>query len=46
MDLRDEMKRLNNLLHCQNFLAIPYHLERIRLNTRKPKKRKKRTTTT
>ena len=29
MDLRDEMQRLNLLLHCPNFTAIPGKLERI-----------------
>lgn len=42
MDIRDELKRLNTLLHCGNFMAIPHYLDKIRLNTRKPVKRKLR----
>lgn len=39
MDIRDELKRLNRLLHCQNFLLIPAKLDGIRRNTtRKPRK--------
>jgi hypothetical protein len=41
MDIRDELKRLNSLLHCGNFIAIPSKLERIARNTVKPRKRKK-----
>jgi hypothetical protein len=33
MDIRDELKRLNGLLHCQNFIEIPYRLDAIRRNT-------------
>lgn len=29
MDIRDELKRLNSLLHCQNFLGMPRVLKRI-----------------
>ena len=29
MDIRDELKTLNRLLHCQNFIAIPRKLDRI-----------------
>jgi hypothetical protein len=38
-DIRDELKRLNAVLHCTNFLAIPRKLESIRRNTAKPRKR-------
>lgn len=41
MDIRDEMKRLNQLLYCSHFQAIPYKLDRISANTHKPKRRKK-----
>ncbi len=44
MDIRDELKRLNSLLHCGNFMRIPRILDRISANTHKPKKRKKATT--
>lgn len=40
MDIRDELKSLNVVLHCHNFLDIPHKLERIKRNTtrkRKPK---------
>jgi len=40
MDIRDELKQLNRLLRCPNFLAIPYTLNKIERNTRKPKRRK------
>lgn len=35
MDLRDELKQLNRLLNCGNFLDIPNILRRIERNTRK-----------
>lgn len=37
MDLRDELKALNGVLQCPNFLAVPHKLERIARNTAKPK---------
>ena len=40
MDIRDELKRLNGLLHCSNVIAIPARLERIARNTSKPRKAK------
>lgn len=40
MDIRDELKDLNRILHCQNFLDIPQKLEAIRRNTDKPRKKK------
>ena len=40
MDIRDELKELNRLFRCDNFLRIPREIERIRKNTTKPKKRK------
>jgi hypothetical protein len=30
MDIRDELKRLNQLLHCHNFTGIPMTLRSIR----------------
>lgn len=41
MDLRDELQKLNRLLHCSNFLEIPRILRTIRHNTTKPRRRKK-----
>jgi hypothetical protein len=38
MDIRDELKRLNGLLHCSNFIAIPTILRGVRRNTAKPRK--------
>lgn len=38
MDIRDELKQLNRLLGCQNFIAVPQILRRISSNTAKPKK--------
>lgn len=40
MDIRDELKDLNRLLHCENFKRIPFVLDRIRRNTVKPKRKK------
>ena len=40
MDIRDELQDLNRLLHCDGFCEIPRSLDRIRLNTAKPRKRK------
>lgn len=37
MDIRDELKRLNLLLHCYNFTQIPGVLRSIRRNTAKPR---------
>lgn len=46
MDIRDELKRLNNVLQCPNFIAVPRKLDdiktelrQVRLNTRKRRKR-------
>lgn len=41
MDIRDELKRMNEILHCSNFLNIPRELRSIRLNTAKKRKRSK-----
>lgn len=38
MDIRDELKSLNAVLHCPNFLAIPSKLDTIAKNTRKKRK--------
>ena len=40
MDIRDELKRMNAILHCSNFLRIPHKLDEIRRNTAKRRKRK------
>lgn len=42
MDLRDELKKLNSLLHCDNFRQVPALLRLIRANTAKPRKKKRR----
>jgi hypothetical protein len=39
MDIRDELQKLNALLHCSNFRNIPAKLERIARNTTKKKKK-------
>lgn len=39
MDIRDELKQLNHVFGCANFLAIPMTLNRIDNNTRKPRKK-------
>lgn len=45
MDIRDELKRLNNVLQCPNFIAVPskldlirQELKEVRRNTRKRKR--------
>lgn len=38
MDIRDELQRLNSLLHCSIFMAIPRKLDAIRRNTAKKRK--------
>ena len=38
MDIREELQRLNSLLHCHNFLEFPRVLRQIRRNTTKKKK--------
>lgn len=43
MDIRDELKNLNSIFSCHNFLNIPYVLREIRNNTKKRKKNVKRT---
>jgi len=40
MDVRRELKRLNELLYCPNFVGIPQDLREIKRNTKKPAKRK------
>ena len=42
MDIRDELKRLNALLHCSNFIAIPNILRDVKRNTARKRKRKPR----
>jgi len=39
MDIRDELKILNNLLGCRNFTDIPFILREIRQNTKRRKRR-------
>ncbi len=40
MDIRDELKALNNTLSCTETRRIPRYLRRIASNTAKPKKPK------
>lgn len=43
MDIRDELKKLNSLLYCSNFIAIPRVLREVAKNTKpKPRRRKKK----
>lgn len=42
MDVRDELQRLNRLLHCHNLIEIPQTLKRVEKNTRKNTQKKKR----
>lgn len=39
-DLRDELQKLNTLLHCPNAIRIPQILDAIRRNTTKRKRKK------
>lgn len=39
-DIREELKRLNAVLHCPNFIEIPSILRTIRKNTTKKRKPK------
>ena len=41
MDIRDELKQLNRVFGCANFLNIPNELRKIEANTRKRKAVKK-----
>lgn len=40
MDIRAELKRLNSILRCPNFIAVPSKLDQIAKNTRKRRKPK------
>lgn len=42
MDIRRELKKLNRLLHCSNFMEIPWKLNKIARNTTKPRRRRKK----
>lgn len=39
MDIRRELKTLNDVFRCPNFLAVPRALNRISRNTAKPRKK-------
>lgn len=39
MDIRDELKKLNVLLHCENFISIPRKLKTISRNTAQAKRK-------
>lgn len=41
MDIRDELKELNSLLHCHNFTDIPHILRGIRRKLSEKKKKKR-----
>ena len=40
VEVRDELKKLNALLHCDNFIRIPTELKHIRRNTTKKRRPK------
>ncbi len=42
LDIRRELQKLNAVLHCANFMAIPFKLDRIVKNTHKPRKYRRR----
>lgn len=42
MDIRDELKKLNLLLNCPNFTAIPFKLDAIVKHTRRIPIRKRK----
>lgn len=39
MDIRDELKRINQVLNCSNFLDLPRQVTLIRRNTTRRKKK-------
>lgn len=39
MDIRDELKKLNRVFECYNFVRIPRVLDRIQRNTAEKKKK-------
>ena len=39
--IRDELKKLNALLHCHNFTGIPHTLTSIKKNTTKRRRKRK-----
>ena len=41
MDLRDELRSLNALLHCQNFVTLPRELRGLRRDLKAQRKEKK-----
>ncbi len=41
MDIRDELKRLNAVVHCPNTIEIPNILRAIRRNTTKKRRARK-----
>lgn len=43
MDIRGELQRLNQLLHCKNFQEIPKTLKKIAAKKRKPRVNKEKT---
>jgi len=40
MDIRSELQILNRLLGCENFTRIPFVLDEIKRNTKKPLRKK------
>jgi hypothetical protein len=42
MDIRDELRRLNRVFACSNFLAIPSKIDTLCDNTKKTRRRKVR----
>lgn len=45
MDIRRELRKLNAVLACPNFTAIPHTLREIQANTKKPKRKTAKTKT-
>ena len=41
MDIRDELRAMNRILNCHNFLNIPHKLDKIVVNTRKKRRARK-----
>lgn len=39
LDIRDHLRSISTLLHCERFLAVPAHLAAIHRNTERVKKR-------
>lgn len=42
MDIRDELKRLNSLLHCHNFTSLPSEIRGLRRDIKQGNKKRRK----